>query len=261
MGVEAKVLDCAAVSKANKRERQRQNREARREYEEALEKRRRRIKTLKGFAIVAVPVIAIGVVLSISNSGNDDEGAATPKTFKKAPEMTIDPATTTYTAEIATTEGNFTIALDAVAAPTSVNNFVFLAKEGFYDGLGFDRVAKDFVIQGGSPTRNQQGDAGYQVQAELPANGYQIGSVAWAKGGNEPAGTAGSQFFVVTADQGAASLSTQPYQYGIIGQVTLGIETVDKIAALAPASGDGPPTKKVTIKKVSIVEAPTTPAS
>jgi cyclophilin family peptidyl-prolyl cis-trans isomerase len=249
------------VSKANKRERQRLNREARREYEEALDKRRRRIKTLKGFAIVAVPVIAVGVVLSITNSGGDDKDAAKPKTYKKAPETIIDPATTTYAAEIETTQGNFTIGLDAVGAPTSVNNFVFLAKEGFYDGLGFDRVAKDFVIQAGSPTRDQIGDAGYRVQAELPANGYQVGSVAWAKGGNEPAGTAGSQFFIVTAEQGAASLSTQPYQYGIIGQVTQGIETVDKIAALAPASGDGSPTKKVTIKKVSIVEAPTTPSS
>jgi cyclophilin family peptidyl-prolyl cis-trans isomerase len=250
------------VSKANKRERQRLNREARREYEEALEKRRRRIKTLKGFAIVAVPVIAIGVVLSISNSGDDDDtSAAKPKTYKQAPETIIDPATTTYTAVLETSEGNITIALDAVAAPTSVNNFVFLANDGFYDGLDFHRIAKDFVIQGGDPKGDGSGGPGYQVQAELPANGYTVGSVAWAKGGNDPAGTAGSQFFIVTSDQGAANLGGPPYQYGIIGQVTQGIETVDKIAALAPASGDGSPTKKVTIKKVSIVEAPTTPSS
>jgi cyclophilin family peptidyl-prolyl cis-trans isomerase len=249
------------VSKANKRERQRLNREARREYEETLDKRRRRMKTLKGFAIVAVPIIAIGVVLSISNSGGGDSSSAKPKTYKKPPETIIDPATTTYTAVLETSQGNITVGLDAVAAPTSVNNFVFLAKEGFYDGLGFHRIAKDFVIQGGDPKGDGSGGPGYSVQAELPANGYTIGSVAWAKGGNEPAGTAGSQFFIVTSDQGAVNLGGPPYEYGIIGQVTDGIDTVDKIAALVPASGDGKPTKKVTIKKVTILEAPTTPAS
>jgi cyclophilin family peptidyl-prolyl cis-trans isomerase len=252
------------VSKANKRERQRMNREARREYEEALAKRRRRIKTLKGFAIVAVPVIAIGVFLSITNSSSsddDDPTVATPKTYKNPPKTIIDPATTTYTAVLETSEGNITIGLDAVAAPTSVNNFVFLAKEGFYDGLDFHRIAKDFVIQGGDPEGDGSGGPGYTVQAELPANGYTTGSVAWAKGGNDPDGTAGSQFFIVTSDQGAVNLGGPPYQYGIIGQVTDGIDTVDAIAALAPASGDGKPTKKVTIKKVTILEAPTTPSS
>jgi cyclophilin family peptidyl-prolyl cis-trans isomerase len=250
------------VSKANKRERQRLNREARREYEDALEKRRRRIKTLKGFAIVAVPVIAIGVVFSVMNSsGDDDPKVATPKTYKNPPKTIIDPATTTYTAVLETSEGNITIGLDAVAAPTSVNNFVFLAKEGFYDGLDFHRIAKDFVIQGGDPKSDGSGGPGYKVQAELPANGYTIGSVAWAKGGNEPAGTAGSQFFIVTSDQGAVNLGGPPYLYGIVGQVTDGIDTVDKIAALAPSTGDGTPTKTVTIKKVTILEAPTTPSS
>lgn len=247
------------MSKANKRERQRQNREARREYEEALAKRRRRMKALKGFAIVAVPVIAIGVVLSITNKSDDDKSASTtPSTYKSAPPMTIDPAKT-YTATVATSEGNISIALDAAAAPTSVNNFVFLARQGFYDGLDFHRIAKDFVIQGGDPKGDGSGGPGYTVQAEVPANGYLAGSVAWAKGGDDPAGTAGSQFFIVTTDQGALNLGGPPYLYGIIGQVTQGFDVVQKIAGFAPATGDGPPTKKVTIKQVVIDEQPATP--
>jgi cyclophilin family peptidyl-prolyl cis-trans isomerase len=253
------------VSKANKRERQRLNREARREYEETLAKRRRRMKALRGFAIVAVPVIAIGVILSLTNSGGDDDkksASTTPTTYKSAPPMTIDPAAT-YTATIATSEGNISMSLDAAAAPTSVNNFVFLARQGFYDGLDFHRIAKDFVIQGGDPKGNGTGGPGYKVQAELPANGYTAGSVAWAKGGDEPAGTAGSQFFIVTTDNGALGLGGPPYQYGIIGHVTQGFDVVQKIAGYAPATGDGAPTKKVTIKKVAIDEQPpsTTPAS
>jgi cyclophilin family peptidyl-prolyl cis-trans isomerase len=250
------------VSKANKRERQRQNREARREYEEALAKRRRLMKTLRNFAIVLVPIIVIGAVISLTNGGGDEKSSSTtPATYKAAPPITIDPANT-YTATIATSEGNIGLTLDAAAAPTSVNNFVFLARKGFYDGLDFHRIAKDFVIQGGDPNGDGSGGPGYTVQAELPANGYTAGSVAWAKGGTDPAGTAGSQFFIVTSDQGAVNLGGPPYQYGIIGQVTQGFEVVQKIAGYAPATGDGKPTKKVTIKKVVIDEqAPTTPSS
>jgi cyclophilin family peptidyl-prolyl cis-trans isomerase len=153
------------------------------------------------------------------------------------------------------------IALDATTAPRSVNNFVFLARKHFYDGLTFHRVAKDFVIQGGDPKGDGSGGPGYQLKppeaAETPANGYQVGSVAWAKGQSDPPGTAGSQFFVVTAAaQGLDGLNQQPYQYGIVGQVLEGLDVAQKIGALAPPSGDGKPTKKVTINKVTISQLP-----
>jgi cyclophilin family peptidyl-prolyl cis-trans isomerase len=238
------------VSKANKRERQRMNREARREYEEALAKRRRLFKTLRTFAIIAVPIIAIGAFLSISNSGDDSKAKST-QSFKNPPPLTIDP-TATYTATISTSEGDITVDLAAQAAPTSVNNFVFLAQKGFYDGLTFHRVAKDSVIQGGDPKGDGSGGPGYTVQGEVPANGYTAGSVAWSKSGDEPDGSASSQFFIVLSDQGAASVGGPPYQYGNIGNVTQGLDVAQKIGLLAPASGAGTPTKNVTIKKVTI---------
>ena len=156
--------------------------------------------------------------------------------------------------------------LDGTTAPKSVNNFVFLARKHFYDGLTFHRVAKDFVIQGGDPKGDGSGGPGYKIQAETPPNGYQVGSVAWAKSPQEQPGTASSQFFIVTSPaptpgQGLDAINQQPYQYGIIGNITpdsLGV--AQKIGALAPASGDGKPTKKVTIKKVTIAESPSSTA-
>jgi peptidylprolyl isomerase len=255
------------VSKAAKRERQRQNREARRAIEEADEKRRKRFRTARNFAIVLAPIILILVNLQITGGGGDDDKSdeksdsqsQTDRTFSEPPEMTIDTAKQ-YTATIDTSEGEIVVALDAAAYPTGVNNFVFLAKEKFYDGLDFSRVAKDFVIQAGSPKSDGIGGPGYSVVDEVPANGYQVGSVAYAKGGDEPAGTAGSQFFIVTSPaptpgQGVDFLNEAPYQYGGLGTVTSGLDVVQKIGTYAPSSGDGTPTTKVKINKVTIAES------
>lgn len=244
------------------------NRETRRQIEEAAEKRRKRFKTARNFAIVLAPIIVIFVVLQITNSGNDSKknDAETPKrTFAEAPAMTIDPAKT-YTAAIDTSEGTIVVGLDAASAPTGVNNFVFLARQKFYDGLKFSRAAKDFVVQAGSPKSDGIGGPGYQITDELPANGYAVGSVAYAKGGSEAAGTAGSQFFIVTSPAAAPgqeldALNTQPYQYGALGTVTEGLDVAQKIGTYAPDSGDGPPTKTVTIKKVTITESGGAPTS
>ena len=143
------------------------------------------------------------------------------------------------------------IALDAANAPASVNNFVYLTRAKFYDGLLFNRAAKNFVIQTGSPENTTVGGPGYKVQAELPTSAYEVGSVAWAKAGNEPPGTAGSQFFIGTGS-GVTSL---PKDYGYIGKVTKGQDVAEKIMGFAPASGDGPPTKNVTMTKVKITES------
>jgi cyclophilin family peptidyl-prolyl cis-trans isomerase len=252
------------VAKQAKRERQRLNRETRRQAELAASRRRKQWRTGRTIAIFAVPLVIVFVVLQLRSSGSSSEPS---RKFSKPPAQTLKPDTT-YTATIDTSEGKMVVNLDAAAAPTSVNNFVFLARKHFYDGLTFHRVAKDFVIQGGDPKGDGSGGPGYKVQAETPPNGYQVGSVAWAKGQQEPAGTAGSQFFIVfspapAAGQGLDALNQQPYQYGVIGDTTPEtLPVAQKIGALAPKtqSGDGKPTKKVTIKKVTIAESPSSTA-
>lgn len=240
------------MSKAAKRERQRQNKISRREYEEALEKRKKFWKSARTFAIIAVPIVALFLFLTLRNSNdssdsNSDKSSQSQPTDLPKPKMTID-SSKTYTAAVETSQGTFTIALDAKKAPTSVNNFVYLARKGFYDGLDVFRVSKD-LFQTGSPTNTSVGGPGYTVQAELPTSAYEIGSVAWGKRGIDPPGTAGSQFFVVT---GANKLTLD---YGIIGTVTDGLDVLTKISALAPSSGDGTPTTPVTMTKVTITES------
>jgi cyclophilin family peptidyl-prolyl cis-trans isomerase len=253
------LLDSSAVAKQAKRERQRQNRETRRQAELAAARRRKQWRTGRTIAIFAVPLVIVFVVLQLRSSGSSEPA----RKFSKPPAQTLKPDTN-YTATIDTSEGKMEVNLDASAAPTSVNNFVFLARKHFYDGLTFHRVAKDFVIQGGDPKGDGSGGPGYQIQGETPASGYQVGSVAWAKGQQEPPGTAGSQFFIVFSaapapGQGLDALNQQPYQYGIVGDITPNsLAVARKIGALAPNTqgGDGKPTQKVTIKKVTIAESP-----
>jgi cyclophilin family peptidyl-prolyl cis-trans isomerase len=243
------------VSKAAKRERQRQNREARREYEEALEKRRRFWRSARTFGLLLIPIVAIFAFLALRSNGDDDKTSSssdkkTTATTLAAPSgVTIDP-TKTYTATVETSQGTFTIGLDAANAPNSVNNFVYLAKAGYFDGRDVFRVNPD-IFQTGDPEDSGIGDPGYTIQAELPS-AYTLGSVAWAKKPTEAAGTAGSQWFAISTESYAAKL---PKEYGIIGTVTDGIDVVKKITALAPQSGDGAPTTKVTMQKVTINES------
>jgi cyclophilin family peptidyl-prolyl cis-trans isomerase len=248
------------VPKATKRERQRQNKEARRAAMQEAEKRRKRNRTIRNMVLLLLPVIVIFVILQLTNSDDSKDKKSSSanssdikRNYEKAPAQTIDPAAS-YTATMDTSEGTIVIALDAAQYPTSVNNFVFLAKNKFYDGLLVNRVAKDFVFQTGSPNNTTSGGPGYSVVGEVPSStpAYPVGAVAFAKAGNEPAGTAGSQFFVVT---GSSNLDL-PADYAGIGTVTEGLDVAQKIGALAPTSGDGKPTKKVTIKKITIAETP-----
>jgi cyclophilin family peptidyl-prolyl cis-trans isomerase len=173
-------------------------------------------------------------------------------TFDKPPEMTIDPVKK-YTATLDTSCGKITADLDVKAAPKTVNNFVFLARKGFYDGLTWHRVSKDFVIQGGDPEGNGKGGPGYKFEDELPPDGYRLGSLAMANSGPD---TNGSQFFIVTGANGTAL----PNSYSRFGQVTQGLEVAQKIETFVPApdaSGqqDGPPTRPLYIFKVEITES------
>lgn len=253
------------MSKAAKRERQRQNREAARAAAVRAEKRSRTIRAVRNALIAGVIVAGIILILNVTR-GDDGEkprdrtsttsttaGKSTKdpaRTFDSPPPMKIDPAKT-YTATLETSEGTIVIALDAKKAPVAVNNFVFLAREGFYDGLTFHRSAKDFVIQGGDPAGDGSGGPGYTVKGEVPTDHYPEGSLAAAKSAADPPGTFGSQFFVVTGPGG----TTLPNDYARFGTVTKGLEVARRIGSYAPDTGDGPPTEKVTISKVTISES------
>ncbi len=177
---------------------------------------------------------------------------SSPRTtsFAKPPPMCIDP-NKTYTATMQTSQGGpITIAFDPKAAPKTVNNFVVLARYHFYDGLTFHRIVPDFVIQGGDPQGNGQGGPGYQFADELPQAGqYKLGSLAMANSGPN---TNGSQFFIITGQQGVQL----PPQYSLFGQVTAGMDVVNKIAALAqPNAPNGEPKETVTMTSVTINES------
>ena len=172
-------------------------------------------------------------------------GSATREiAFTKAPPMCINPSAS-YTAIVKTDVGTFDIALDAKAAPKTVNNFVFLARYHFYDGVTFHRVIPGFVVQGGDPTGTGSGGPGYTIPDELPkAGAYKIGSVAMANTGQPNSG--GSQFFIVVGTQG----EQLPPSYSLFGQVTSGMSVVQKIAADGGASPNGTP--KVVHKMISV---------
>jgi cyclophilin family peptidyl-prolyl cis-trans isomerase len=158
----------------------------------------------------------------------------------------------TYDATIQTNMGTIKIRLDSVHAPVASGRFIELARAGFYNNLTFHRAATNFVIQGGDPKGDGSGGSGRPpVVGETPADSYPVGSLAAAKTGADPPGTFDCQFFIVTG-AGGASL---PNDYARFGSVTSGMDVAKKIEGLAPATGDGPPTKKVTMTKVTITES------
>ena len=143
-----------------------------------------------------------------------------PKQYQKADQV-IDPAKR-YRATIATDRGDIDIALDHSRAPKSVNNFVFLAREGFYDGLTFHRVVDDFVVQGGDPEGSGRGGPGYRFEDEPVQGEYIAGAVAMANAGPN---SNGSQFFICTVD-GRHKLTKS---YNLFGQVVKGMEVVTSV--------------------------------
>jgi cyclophilin family peptidyl-prolyl cis-trans isomerase len=166
----------------------------------------------------------------------------------KTPIMIIDQKKT-YTAKIKTTAGEIEIALNAVATPITVNNFVFLAKKNFYDNTIFHRAIKDFMIQGGDPAGNGTGGPGYKFNDEPFTGEYLRGTLAMANSGPN---TNGSQFFIMHDDY------PLPPNYIIFGKVTKGLDVVDKIAT-APitmnASGENSkPVNPVKVLSVEIME-------
>jgi cyclophilin family peptidyl-prolyl cis-trans isomerase len=268
-----------------KRERQRQNREAGRAAQLEAARQAKKKQSAIRVAVVAAMAVGLAVLAAALFSGGDEKDdaaagdsttssgpAATTTTvdpavlakvqcndtkppdnpnrptFKEPPPMTID-AAKKYTATMETSCGKIEIDLDPKAAPKTVNSFVFLAKQKFFDGLTFHRVVKDFVIQGGDPQGTGSGGPGYEFEDELPQAGYKIGSLAMANSG---ANTNGSQFFIITGNEGAQL----PSKYNLFGQVTSGVEVAQKLETFAqdPPDPNGKPSRTLYILKVTIAE-------
>ena len=167
--------------------------------------------------------------------------------FPKPPPMCIDPAKS-YTAVVDTSMGSITIALDAAAAPRTVNNFVVLSRYHYYDGVIFHRIIKGFVCQGGDPTGSGRGGPGYRFADELPqAGSYELGSLAMANSGPD---TNGSQFFIISGSDG----TRLPPLYSLFGKVVEGLDVVDAMQKVPTARNDRP-LANVTINSVTIIES------
>lgn len=204
--------------------------------------------------IAASVLLSIMVLLAGCGSGNAELSAqgqdGVPKTisWSKMPEMSID-LNKSYKAVIETTKGSFEIRLLTKKAPVTVNNFVFLAKEGFYEGLKFHSIIEAFMIQTGDPSGNGTGNAGYRIPDELDtASTYKEGVVAMFNTGTPDSGS--SQFFICTGPD-ASNLNRQP-NYTIFGNVESGMDVVKEIAK-TPVKNNVP-VEDVSILGVTIVE-------
>lgn len=277
----------------DKRERQKQARQEKIEELRRSEQRSasRRKGLLIGLAIAAFVAFAIGfsvlsaddddVETATDDTAVDDTGADDPASddvegepaadaeplpcpgpdgsdervteFPAPPPMCIDPDKD-YTATMVTDVGTIEFDLLEDQAPETVNNFVYLSRYQYYDGITFHRVIPGFVIQGGDPQGTGQGGPGYQIDDELPEpDDYQAGSLAMANAGPD---TNGSQFFIVTSEDGAQTLVDAvggEAAYSLFGQVTDGMDVVEAIEADGTATGE--PQQVHVIESVTIQES------
>lgn len=185
-----------------------------------------------------------------SEKSNQSMNSASPAPAKSLPEpeMTIDQSKS-YTATIHTDKGDIVVDLHADQTPITVNNFVYLARQKFYDTTIFHRVIKDFMIQGGDPTGTGAGGPGYRFDDEPFSGAYVRGTVAMANAGPD---TNGSQFFIMHGEQAL------PPNYVIFGNVVDGLDVLDAIATsdvvMSEAGEPSKPVKPVTVQSVDITE-------
>ena len=173
-----------------------------------------------------------------------------PEQYPNPPEMALDPSKK-YAATIHSSKGDISLELLTAEAPITVNNFVFLAREGFYTGGGFHRIIKGFMIQGGCPKGDGTGGPGYRFQDEPVTRSYVKGTLAMANAGPN---TNGSQFFIVHGDDAGL-----PPNYTIFGMLTDGIDVLDSLANSPVTAGGGgensSPAEKLGITSVEITES------
>jgi cyclophilin family peptidyl-prolyl cis-trans isomerase len=199
--------------------------------------------------MVILPGLTVGALAALASRVPPPFGGPKGKQWDAPPPMTIDPGRR-YSATLRTSEGDLIVDLLAEEAPRTVNNFVFLAREGYYDGVPFHRIIKDFMVQTGDPTGTGAGGPGYRFEDEPVRLRYTKGIVAMANAGPN---TNGSQFFIVHGRE-----VKLPPNYTIFGRVREGLEVLDKIAEtpVAPARGGerSRPQREVRLESVSIDE-------
>ncbi len=186
---------------------------------------------------------------SEAEGGGSDDGddvAARDGKYDAPPTNKLDPAKS-YVVEVETTKGTFDLTVDPKAAPIAAANFVFLVEEGFYDGVVFHRVIKDFMVQGGDPSGTGMGGPGYELKDDPVKGEYKRGTVAMANAGPN---TGGSQFFIVHGTN-----VELPKDYVIFGSVDeAGMKVIDEIADVeVETSPNGEPSQPV--EEIRIVEA------
>ena len=283
----------------DKRERQKANRAARVAAEQSVEAKKRRIRFIRNAVILVIAIILVGFLLSGCSSNASDGSTAgttantTPNTKGKTgtesskgtygttacppdagvKEPKIDFATgfakcidtaKTYTAEVATTQGNVTVVLDTKRTPITTNNFVALARYGYYNGTSFFRTeAQSGIIQGGSPHTQDNADPGPGPEFSIPDEGrpfssddYGPGTLAMAR--TAAPNSASGQFFFLATEGGrylgdANSLGADAGSYAAFGKVSKGLDVLEKIAALD--DGSSTPSKAVSILTVTIIES------
>lgn len=201
-----------------------------------------------------LPLLVLVALLGACGTSTDKPSATAtvlpPKTFSSVPAMSIN-VHRTYTAVIDTSDGPITVRLEPSGAPIAVNNFIFLARHRFYDGLVFHRIIKGSYVQAGDPSGTGAGGPGYHFKVEKPNRRYTVGTVAMARTASPDSN--GSQFFIIVGPAG----TTLPPNYTILGQVTSGSKAISKISdtpvAVNPASGElSDPLTDVRIKSITI---------
>ena len=187
---------------------------------------------------------------SVQLNANEQEGDVlnNNKVYDSMPEMNID-ISKKYTAVIKTSMGDMSIEFFTEDAPMTVNNFINLSRDGYYDNVIFHRVISGFMIQGGDPSGTGHGEMGkypgYKFEDELNnQRSYDKGILAMANAGPD---TNGSQFFIMHVDY------PLPYQYTIFGFVTEGLDVIDKIASVETGDGDKP-INDVVIETIEVKE-------
>lgn len=233
---------------------------------------------VRWFAIVGI-LVAVSMIVTavLTTAGGTDQGnpdalptptaAATtspdasptgsptpaPKQFTAA-EKVIDAEKNTYSATFKTSKGDFTVRLFADVAPNTVNSFVFLAKQGYFDNTTFHRVVSNFVIQGGDPTGTGTGGPGYQTQDEPNELRNKKGTIAMAKVSGQT--QFGSQFFINLKDNPSLDFDNPTAnKFYPFGEVISGIDVVEAIGRVQVGQGDRP-LEPVTIQAIEITETP-----
>jgi len=214
------------------------------------------VKSLWRCALVFCALMTASVLLAACGEGGATVGNSTPAATQEAtqtplatqvsaPPMTID-VEKTYFATIETEKGDIRIQLFPDIAPETVNSFVFLAREGFYDGLTFHRVIPGFVAQAGDPSGTGTGGPGYTLPDEFSDRPFKEGSVGMAK--TQQPNSAGSQFFICLKPQGdSPGCSRLTGSYTLFGEVVAGMDVAESLTPRDPATATSPGDRIITV--------------